>query len=539
MIIFYYTFLSFQFMVQSLPNQTLNHPRSLFLRYLIFILLYSCFSFAQSTLELSISSSPARINPLLATDSASGEVAGWIFNGLVKFDQNGAIIGDLAEKFYFENNTTLIFELRKGVKWHDGKPFGADDVIFTYTMLISPKLLTPYKDDFKSVKAVKKLDEYRVKVTYHKPYFKALSIWMMGVLPKHLWEKEFDPMTSPLNKHPIGTGPYKMAKPFKVNERIVLESNEEYYPHAPYIKKINLHYIGDPSTQFITLQAKELDMGGIDPLQAQRQIDDEFRSHYQLIEQPSFSYTYIGFNLRDPKFQDRRVREAIAYAIDKQEIIDLLFFSHGIACHGPFMPGSDTYPKDFEPKGYRPKQSAVLLKELGYTKEHPLSFEVVTDAGNQTRVYAAQIIQHQLSKVGIEMKIRTMEWQAFLNTVVMPHQFEAVLLGWSLSLIPDAYSIWHSDGDKAGGFNFVGYHNSEVDRLINVSEETIDTKAFGEQYRKIFRLIADDYPYIFLYIPNSITAVNKNIEGIKPALIGIQYNQIDWNKTEAGVEDAK
>jgi peptide/nickel transport system substrate-binding protein len=498
--------------------------------YMIFWMVILPSMLLAGTLQLSISSSPARINPLLATDSASSEVADYLFNGLLKFDKNGTIVGDLAEKFFFENNTTLIFELRKGVKWHDGEAFDAEDVVYTYQLLHSPKLVTPYKDDFKYVKDVERLSSHRLRITYTQPYFKALSIWMMGVLPEHLWSKVKDPMTTPLNKLPVGTGPYKLTKAFKVNERIVLEANPDYFIHPPRIEKINLHYIGDPATQFITLKAKELDIGGLDPLQVERQLDKGFRSYYRLIEQPSHSYTYLGFNLRKSVFQDRRVREAIAYAIDREEIIDLLFFSHGTICHGPFMPGSDVYPKDLKPHSYDPEKSKKLLRELGYGPERPLHFEVVTNTGNDTRINAAQIIQHQLRKVGIEMKIRTMEWQAFLNTVVMPHNFEAVLMGWSLSLIPDAYSIWHSDGDRKGGFNFIGYHNPEVDRLIVESEKIVDPEQFAKSYQKLFRQIVDDYPYIFLYIPNSITAVNRKIEGIVPSIIGIQYNEIDWVK---------
>ncbi len=500
------------------------------MRYFLYLFIACTMVLSAGTLQLSISSSPARINPLLATDSASSEVANYIFNGLVKFDKNGTIVGDLAEKFYFENNTTLIFELRQGVKWHDGEAFGPDDVVYTYNLLHSDKLVTPYKDNFKYVKAVEKLDDRHLRITYKQPYFKALSIWMMGILPEHLWSKVEDPMTTPLNKLPVGTGPYRLTKPFKVNERIVLEANPDYFVHPPYIEQINLHYIGDPSTQFITLKAKELDIGGLDPLQVERQLDASFKSYYQLIEQPSHSYTYLGFNLRKKLFQDRRVREAIAFAIDREEIIDLLFFSHGTVCYGPFMPGSDAYPEVLKPHAYDPEKSKSLLRELGYGADHPLQFEVVTNTGNDTRINAAQIIQQQLREVGIEMKIRTMEWQAFLNTVVMPHQFEAVLMGWSLSLTPDAYSIWHGDGDRKGGFNFIGFHDQEVDRLIEKAEKTVDPREFAAIYQKLFGEIVEEYPYVFLYIPNSITAVNKNIKGIEPSIIGIQHNEIDWVK---------
>ena len=475
-----------------------------------------------------MSSSPTRLNPLLATDSASGEITGWIFNGLLKFDKNGTIAPDLAESWSFEDNRTLLFQLRRGVLWHDGSPFTARDVKFTYSLMLSDRVVTPYKSDFKYVESVEVLDDYRVRVRYSQPYFKALSIWMMGLLPAHLWEKEKDPMRSRLNKLPVGTGPYKMEKPFGINERIVLHANGAYFLHPPFIRRQIYHYIGDPSTEFMMLKAGKLDIGGLSPLQLERQVDEGFKKRFAIYEQPSQSYTYLGFNLRIEKFRDPKVRRAVALGIDRQEIIDLLFFSHGSPCYGPFMPGSHVYPRDFRPERYDPALARKLLKEAGYDEAHPLEFTLVTNTGNDIRINAAQIIQQQLRRIGVKMRIRTMEWQAFLNTVVFPHNFEAVLLGWSLSLIPDAYPIWHSEGDKPGGFNFVGYHNPEVDRLIKASERIVDPERFAEYYRKIFRLIVADHPYVFLYIPNSITAVSRSVEGIEPSIIGIQHNFIDW-----------
>ena len=123
-----------------------------------------------------------------------------------------------------------------------------------------------------------------------------------------------------------------------------------------------------------------------------------------------------------------------------------------------------------------------------------------------------------------------MEWQAFLNTVVMPRNFEAVVLGWSLGLMPDAYSIWHSESAKKGGFNFVSYKNKEVDKLIKKAEKTVDKKKLGTIYKKIFKLITDDNPYLFLFIPNSITVVNKEIKNVSASIIGVMHNTIDWIK---------
>jgi len=495
---------------------------------LIVSLFLSIFILNGSEFQRSISSSPNRINPLLATDSASSQIADWIFNGLVKFDKDTKIVGDLAKDWKFENNTTLIFNLKKGIKWHDGKKFTAKDVLFTYNLLNSKKITTPYANDFKEVKSVKIINDYTIKIEYKKPYFKALSIWMMGILPKHLWKKEKNPMQSKLNKFAIGTGPYKMTKAFEVNKKIELVANKYYFESKPTIDKQIFHYVGDPATEFLMLKSKQLDIGGLSPLQINRQIGKDFKNSFNIYEQASHSYTYLGFNLRKPPFNNPKVREAIALSINKQELIDLLFFSHGKPCYGPFMPGSAVYPKNFKPLQYNPKRAKEILKSLGYTKKHPLKFTIITNTGNDIRVKAVEIIQQQLLKVGVEAKIRVMEWQAFLNTVVFPRKFDAVVLGWSLGLIPDAYSIWHSDGDKKGGFNFVGYHNKNVDKLIVKAKSEINQEKFAKIYRQIFKDIVNDHPYVFLYIPNSITAVSKRVKGVKPSIIGLEYNFIRW-----------
>ncbi len=486
-------------------------------------------SLLASTLHLSLGANPSRINPLLATDSASGEISGWIFNGLVKFDKDAAIVGDLAESWEFKEPTRLLFRLKKGVKWHDGEPFGAEDVVFTFSMLNSSRIFTPYASDFRYVESVKALDRYTVEVRYKEPYFKALSIWMMGILPKHLWEEVKDPMTSDLNRNPVGTGPYRL-KSMQNSGDVLLEANDDYFEHRPNIDTIHYHFIPDPTTQFLMLKAKKLDIGSLTPLQRERQIDSSFEGYYRIVQMQGRGYTYLGFNLKLKKFSDIRVRKALDMAIDKEELITILFFSHGKVCHGPFMPGTFAYPKRLPESRYDPEEAKRLLREAGYGETNPLEFTISTNANNTTRLYAAQIIQHQLARIGVKVKIRAMEWQAFLNTVVTPRRFEVILLGWSLGLIPDAYSLWHSDSDKLGGFNLVGYRNVTVDKMIEEAEKLTDLERVGEIYRKMFHIIVEERPYIFLYIPDSITAVNRKIKPIIPSIIGIMHNQIDWIK---------
>ena len=498
----------------------------------IFILFWFYFgilnSVFASTLHLSISSSPSRLNPMLATDSASGEIAGWVFNSLVEYDKDGKVIPRLAKSWKFLDDKTLIFKLKENIKWNDDKPFTAKDVVFTYKLITSPKVFTPYADEFRYVKDVIMIDKFTVKVIYKKPYFKALNTWMTSIVPKHILEKEKDVMTSSFNQHPIGTGSY-MIDGFEINKDIVLKANPNYFIHKPHIDTITYHYIPDPATNFLMLKTKKLDVGGLSPLQVERQLDSEFKKHYAIYEKISNSYTYLGFNLKNKKFQNPLLRKAIGLAIDKKQLVDILFFGHGQVCNGPFMPKTWGY-NDSVKSSYNPQKAKEILKKLGYSEKNPFEFTITTNSNNDTRVYAVQIIQHQLAKVGIKVHIRTMEWQAFLNTVVMPKKFEAVVLGWGLSLTPDAYSIWHSDGAKKGGFNFVSYKNKRVDELIKKAEVTVDEQKLSLYYKEIFKLIVEDHPYIFLYIPNSITAVNKEIKHVSPSIIGVMHNEIDWVK---------
>jgi len=482
------------------------------------------------TLHLAIASNPARLNPLLATDSASSEITGFIFNGLVKYDKdNKNVIPDLAQSYHFKDSTTLVFKLKKNVYWHDGEKFDAQDVKFTYDLLHKKKIVSAYTGDFRFVKEVLIKDRYTIEVHYTKPYFKALEIWMMGIVPKHILEHETNIMSSSFNTHPIGTGAYKL-KSLELSKGITLVSFDRYFEHKPKIQTIFFHIVADPTTRFLMLKSHQLDIGSIEPMAYERELKPDFFSHYNIFEKRSNSYTYLGFNLRKKIFQDKNVRQALSLAIDRKELAKILFFGHAQVCRGPFLPSSSAFNSSVAVPEYNIAKAKALLKKAGYTSEHPLSFEIVTSNASSIRPYAAQIIQYQLKKIGVDVHLRVMEWQAFLNMVVFPRKFDAVLLGWGLSVLPDPYSIWHSSNDKPGGFNFIGYHNDQVDRLIEYSQTLVDPQQRSQVYQKMFALIVADIPYLFLYIPNAITAYSKDIHNISPAVSGIWHNYIDWEK---------
>lgn len=496
-----------------------------------FLYLFLVSGLYASTLHLATSANPSRLNPILATDSSSGEIAGYIFNGLVKYDKDSStIIGELAKDFYFKDDKTLIFKLREDVLWHDGEKFSAKDVLFTYETLISPKIVSPYSAGFRFVDGVKALDDYTVEVKYKQAYFKALETWMMGIIPEHLLKSEENLMNASFNTNPVGTGAYKLHQ-LEHSKNIILVANDDYFEGKPKIEKISFHVIADAMTRFLMLKSTDLDLGSVEPMAYERQLSEEFFENFKIYEDISRSYTYLGFNLRLKKFQNPKVREALSLAINREELVEILFFKHARVCTGPFLPASKAFNSKVKAPQQNLAKAKALLKEAGYDEQNPFEFEIATSNSNTIRPYAAQILQHQLKQVGVVVKLRVMEWQAFLNMVVFPNKFDTVLLGWSLSPTPDPYMFWHTDNDKTGGFNLTGYNNPKMDKMIEESQTIVQRDKLAKVWQEMFQIIVEDNPYLFLYIPNSITAVNKNIKNIEQTPSGIWHNYIEWEKT--------
>ena len=476
--------------------------------------------------------------PILADDSASGTIVGMVFNSLVKYDKNIELVGDLAESWEIQDQgLTIIFHLRKGVRWHDGDPFTAEDVKFTYEKLIDPKVPTPYSGDFKKVKTLEILDKYTLRITYKEPFSPGLASWGMAIMPKHILEGE-DLFTTEFSRRPIGTGPYKFLRWLSGN-RIDLVSNHDYFEHRPYINRYIYRIIPDPASMFLELQTQGVDSVGLTPLQYKRHTETTlFKKNFQKFRYPAFGFTYLGYNLKDKRFKDKRVRQAIAYAVDKQEIIDGVLLGLGRICTGPFVPESWAYNRDVQPIPYNPERAKQLLEEVGWVDSdndgwldkdaQAFEFTIITNQGNEQRKQTAEIIQHRLKSIGIKVNIRILEWAVFLDKFVKQRQFEVIILGWGLSRDPDCYDIWHSSKTKPGEFNFISYANPEVDRLLEEGRRIFDRDQRTQIYHRVHKILYEEQPYLFLYVADALPAVHKRFRGIEPAPLGIGYNFIDW-----------
>ncbi len=481
---------------------------------------------------------PSNLLPVLSSDSASSSINGLVYNGLVRYDKNLVLEGELAESWEIsQDNLTITFHLRKGVTWHDGQPFTSADVLYTYQLYINPEVPTSYAEDFLQVAVAEAPDEHTFKVTYEKPYAPALESWGTAIHPKHLLEGE-DVTKSPLSRAPVGTGPFKFVQ-WDAGEKIVLEANPDYFEGRPYINRVVYRVIPDPSTQFLELQSGGLDFMSLTPIQYSTQTETTaFKRNYNKYRYLAFGYSYLGYNLQKPIFQDKRVRQAISYAIDKQELINGVLLGLGQVATGPYKPDTWVYNPDVKRYSYAPEQAMALLDAAGWTdsdgdgirdKEgRPFSFTIVTNQGNDLRTKSAEIIQRRLKEVGIEVNIRVVEWATFLKEFIFPGNFDATILGWTGGPEPDQYNIWHSSKTAPRELNFIKYRNDEVDELLERGRRTFDREERKRIYDRFQEILAEEQPYTFLYVSEALPAVAKRFRGVEPAPAGIMHNFIKW-----------
>ena len=481
---------------------------------------------------------PSTLLPILASDSASRDVAGQVYSGLVRYDKNLKLEGELAESWdVSKDGLTITFHLRQGVKWHDGQPFTSHDVLYTYRVTIDPKTPTAYAEDFKQVKHAEAPDPYTFRVTYGKPFAPALESWGVSILPAHLLEGK-DITKSELARRPVGTGPYRF-KEWVAGQKLVLESNHDYFEGRPYIDRYVYRIIPDTATMYMELKAGGLDMMGLSPVQYQRQTTTrEFLSRFNKYRYPASAYTYLGYNLRHPLFSDKRVRQALTSAINKDEIIQGVLLGMGQVAHGPYKPGTWAYNPNVRDFAYNPERARALLAEAGWRDKNgdgilvkdgkPFSFTILTNQGNDLRLKTALIVQQRLKAVGIEVKIRTIEWASFLKNFIDKGDFQAVILGWTIGQDPDLFDVWHSSKTGPRELNFIGYKNTEMDRLIETGRGTFDLEERRRCYYRIQDIMAEDQPYTFLYVPDALPVVSARFRGIEPAPAGIMYNFIKW-----------
>ena len=484
--------------------------------------------------------------PNVLTDAASFEVGSLIYSGLVTRDKDLNIIGELAESWEFSRDCLdLTFKLRRNVRWHDGRPFTADDVVFTYEAMMNPKTPTAYREDFRAVSTVEAVDPYTLHVRYAKPYAKALQSWSTWILPRHVLEsyvKEGRLREAPQNRSdPVGTGPYRF-KEWKPGEKVVLVANPDYFEGRPYLSRIVYRIIPSQATIFLELKAQGIDSAGpagLTALQFKRQAEfPAFRKAYNKYQYQDNVYTYLGFNLSDPRFADKRVRQAFAHAINKRELIEGVRLGLGREATGPYKPGTWAYNPNVRTYPYDMAKARELLAAAGWRTKNadgilvkdgqPFEFVLRTNQGNDERRKVAEIIQASLKDLGVKVDIQVIEWASFLKEYIKKRRFEAIILGWGIGLDPDQFEVWHSSKTGPDDLNRIGYANPEADEMLEKGRASCVEAERKKYYDRFQEILAEDEPIVFLYFRDALPVVSSRVRGIAPSPNGIRYNFNEW-----------
>lgn len=430
-----------------------------------------------------------------------------------------------------EHNPVIEFRLRPGVRFHDGEPVTAEDVRFTYDAIMYPANLSPRVADYEPVKRIEVLDPLRLRVVYKRLYSPAITAWSMGILPAHRLNapalaaeaasageapEGFGLRRSAFNRRPVGCGPF-VFREWKSDRHIALERFEGYWEGAPNYRHYLFRVVPDLLTQEMEFYAGTVDAYGVQPHQASRLGADP---RFQSFSGTSFSYTYIGFNLRRPPFDDLRVRRALAMAIDVDRLIAYVLHHQGERTTGPFPKQTAFYDPAVPAVPYDPAGAAALLAEAGWRPDaegrlvrdgRRLQFTLITNSGNDTRKTILAIAQDAWKKLGIEVRTDLVEWSVFIKERVNRLDFDALVLGWTTGVDPDLFQVWHSSQTGPHQLNFVGYRSPEADRLIERIREEYDEERQIALCRRLHARIAADQPYVFLYVPRWTAVLDRRI----------------------------
>jgi peptide/nickel transport system substrate-binding protein len=496
------------------------------------------------TLVRRLNAEPGTLNPLTYRDYYAGVVLDLTHDNLAARNPDTLEWeGRLAESWQIsDDNLTITFKLRRDVKWHDGTPFTAADIIYSFSVLKDPDTPAPriqnYYNDLAEIVAP---DDYTVEFRWTKPYFKCFEESAgMPIFARHVFDTEADFSEHPAGRRPVGNGMF-VFKEWKTNEHIILDRNEEYYGRKPHIKRLVLRFVPDDNTALLLAGSGEVDYMGVRAEQWVKEVADElyrekFNRYYYYV--PTAGFSYIGWNEKRPFFADKLVRRAMTHAVQREAVRKEYLYGLAEIVTGPFYIKAPAYDAAIEPYEYDLAAAQRLLDEADWVdgdddglrdkiidgERVKFSFAFMIPSGSKTGELIAVLLQEDLRKLGIEMDIRQLEWSTFEQQLTNGN-FDAVTLAWTGTLDGDPYQIWHSS-QRDGGSNYIGFANSEADGIIEAARTEFDADKRNAMYRRFHAILHDEQPYTFLYTQPNLAILDKRFHNVVIHKLGTDTR--DW-----------
>ena len=473
--------------------------------------------------------SPQYLNPVLSeANDTDRDVTELIFSGLMKYNNQGELVLDLAEKYAIgENGKVYDFFLKRDIQWHDKQPFTADDIVFTIQTIQNPEYRSPLRINWTGVE-MEKIDDYTVRFKLKTPYAPFLANTTVGIIAKHIWEKILPEkfLLAPENLEPIGTGPYKLKKIKKDKEGFVdylkLEAFGQYEKNRPFIEKIELYFYPDEEALIRAYNRAKIDNLSLISVQNESKLQGLRRANIYQLSLPR--YFAVFFNQSKSKaLSDKTVRLALNYATNKQEIINNVLSGQAKIVNSPIPFGVWGHTDEINIYNFALDHANNILEEGGWKDEdedgirekgeEKLEIELITTELKELQ-QVANLLQEQWSKIGAQINVKILNIGEIQQEHIRPREYQALLFGEVLGLDPDPYSFWHSSQKRDPGLNLALYDNSKVDTLLRQARQDLDPESRAEKYKEFQQIVVEDVPVVFLYSSYHLYVVDKKIKGL-------------------------
>jgi peptide/nickel transport system substrate-binding protein len=470
------------------------------------------------------SNEPLYMNPVLEPRFTRANQL--VFEGLVGLSNSLGPVAVLAESWsQSEDGRRITFKLRKGVKWHDGKPFTSKDVAFTYQSIRDTESQTLWKPYFAAVSQLETPDANTVVVTYSKPYAPALIAWTVGLLPAHVYGGG-PLLESRGNREPVGTGPFRMARWIE-GKRLLFEANQTWWNGRPNLDTVELR-LDSGDDQLKALKDGQLDFAQVPDVESwssEVQMPD-FRADFELSTVIGSLFRAIAWNVQRKPFDDRRVRLGVTLALNRGRVIEDMFLNQAQPMSAPFFPNMIGADPSIAPHPFDIDRAVKLLDEAGHRAgpngRFPMQIIAVASQRTPTNEEMFAIFRRDLSAIGIDMKVEYLGSKDYQARVVL-RDFDGVFFGWLPDIPdPDPSALLHSSQIKEGKNNFAGYADQDADKLIEAASATSNRDERKAIYHKLHARVHADLPYTVLYAPYSHYAWSRRLHGVHPQDIGPQ-----------------
>lgn len=474
-----------------------------------------------------VAGNPRFLNPLLCEANAvDQDLCTLLYRGLTKINKQGRVVPDLAQDWTITEDKIYTFRLRDDQFWHDGQRITADDVLFTVGILQDPNVIgLPDLTVLWRAITVEKLDEFTVRFTLSEPYTPFLDYTAIGLLPRHVYGgvPAVELASSALNTNPVGAGLFAVER--IAADHIRLKPHPFYSGPTPYIAGLEFRFYPDHSSLLAGFIADEID--GVSTILPADIPLAERRSDLQLLSTVQAAYSSVVFNLNSantPFFQDKLVRQALYYAIDRTKLVEETLAGQGIVAHGPFLPENWAYNPEARQYNYNVIQAAQLLDAAGWSDSNgdgirdkegrPLQF-LLHSNDDLLQQALVERLAADWQRVGVRAVPTPVTFAGLVNDLLVPRKFDAALVTWETPGDPDPYPLWHSSQAVGGGANYAGWHHEEADEIMEKARAITNEEERKRLYWRFQEIFADEAPALVLFYPVYTYGVSTRVQNVQ------------------------